>query len=450
MDHIMQAVQHETKQQTLADAVRDFFQFLEDGHADLSYESRMALKREKLAAMRRALGNSGATLMEVLMAVLILGIGMVSIASLFPISVIRSTQANYLTHSTTHRYNAEQLLYAFGNGGGWHVLTDPDNGDQNGDGNPLNDQNGGTYCVDPLAFSQNVQGNTFLGQMFRYDGISTNAQTNNWSGYISPQIADLLAMAPDTWKTQYEELTVSVAPGNPGQDVLTFAKLQNQSIFVPSTNTLRVVAFNTANTGSVTRFVTQANNAATLNASGQLQNTITVDSLPSGFSVGKVMVQNLPREFTWMMTVRKQAMGNADVTVAVFHNRELVTGGPAGTDLLSETAFANATNTRDPNQPQKDSMGNVLGNSVFYAGSPTAYLTWPAGGRVPFLRKGSYVLDTSSGYWYRVESYNAETALNQATITLDTPAKFTSAAGQQVAVFMRGIVDVYPIGVVSP
>ena len=52
---------------------------------------------------------AGTTLSEVLVSLLVMSIGVVSLASLFPISVIRSVQATKLTNAAQLKYNAESL-----------------------------------------------------------------------------------------------------------------------------------------------------------------------------------------------------------------------------------------------------------------------------------------------------------------------------------------------------
>lgn len=52
---------------------------------------------------------AGTTLSEVLVSLLVMSIGVVSLASLFPISVIRSVQATKLTNAAMLKYNAESL-----------------------------------------------------------------------------------------------------------------------------------------------------------------------------------------------------------------------------------------------------------------------------------------------------------------------------------------------------
>ena len=59
---------------------------------------------------RPAKHPGGVTLTEVLMSVLVMGIGVISVISLFPISFLRSVQATNLTNATILRYNAETQI----------------------------------------------------------------------------------------------------------------------------------------------------------------------------------------------------------------------------------------------------------------------------------------------------------------------------------------------------
>ena len=54
--------------------------------------------------------RTGTTLSEVLVSMLIMSIGVVSLAALFPISVLRTAQATQLTHSVFLRNNAEAAV----------------------------------------------------------------------------------------------------------------------------------------------------------------------------------------------------------------------------------------------------------------------------------------------------------------------------------------------------
>jgi hypothetical protein len=395
--------------------------------------------------------RGGATLMEVLMAILIMGIGLVSVASLFPISVLRSVQANYLTFGTTHRYNGEQILKAFP-----HLLFDPDNGGtyQDVNNNPKNNtQNGfdingfnlSVFMIDPQAVTNNVNLSRTVGLMYRYDGFTTYSQGQP-SQTLTPSFADWVSTSPDSWKTRYE-----VVATNATANTAVLPGLTAQNIFVPvdpttgnqptdTTPRVRAVIFNSTSTASQTRPLDQQVNTTPLSANtvDNTPNSIGwATPLPNNFgSVGKVLIQTQARDFTWLMTVRKQ-FASYDVTVAVFHNRDLSPN--------LDVAYGNAGGN------PADTIGQATGNpQVFYAGQPTMFVTWNAATtQAPYLRKGAWVLDTGSGYWYRIESFT--TTAGMATITLDTPAKAGSGLnGTGVAVFYKGIVDVYPIGNLSP
>lgn len=60
--------------------------------------------------MQSKLQFRGSTLSEVLISLAVMSIGVVSLAALFPISVLRSVQASQLTNATNLRFNAEALL----------------------------------------------------------------------------------------------------------------------------------------------------------------------------------------------------------------------------------------------------------------------------------------------------------------------------------------------------
>lgn len=62
--------------------------------------------------------RQGSTLTEVLVSVMVLGIGLISVATLFPLAVVRAVRANQVTQGTILRYAAESQLDA--------IMLDPD------------------------------------------------------------------------------------------------------------------------------------------------------------------------------------------------------------------------------------------------------------------------------------------------------------------------------------
>jgi len=85
--------------------------------------------------------STGATLTEVLMSMMILSIGVLSVASLFPIGILSSARATQVTHAALLRQNVEAVLALNPN-----LIHDP-----NGDGN-YREHNGTIYAVDPLGW----------------------------------------------------------------------------------------------------------------------------------------------------------------------------------------------------------------------------------------------------------------------------------------------------------
>jgi len=96
--------------------------------------------------------NGGSTLTEVLIATMVLSIGVISVGTLFPLSLARAIRANQVTQSTIHRYNCEAQIEALKLNNYWifvvkpglnaQALTDYDNhfpgkiGDDNGNLSP--------------------------------------------------------------------------------------------------------------------------------------------------------------------------------------------------------------------------------------------------------------------------------------------------------------------------
>ena len=131
----------------------------------LSFTSRSA---PASAAGNSVLGSppAGVTLTEVLMSLMIMSIGVSAVAVLFPISTLRSIQANQLTHAAIVKYNVEALLQSAP-----ELLFDPDgNGNRQEHFRTLAMRN---YVVDPLGFYTHIaDGNNGYASMFGNDGTS--------------------------------------------------------------------------------------------------------------------------------------------------------------------------------------------------------------------------------------------------------------------------------------
>jgi prepilin-type N-terminal cleavage/methylation domain-containing protein len=123
--------------------------------------------------------RQGVTLIEVLMSLMIMSIGVASVAALFPISVLRTVQANQLTNAAIVKYNVEAMVQSDPS---W--IVDPDR-----DGNLLEhfrnaqDRN---YLVDPIGFYTHFANGdyTAAGTVGNF-GLGTPGILRRWGGGIS-------------------------------------------------------------------------------------------------------------------------------------------------------------------------------------------------------------------------------------------------------------------------
>jgi prepilin-type N-terminal cleavage/methylation domain-containing protein len=182
------------------------------------------------------------------------------------------------------------------------------------------------------------------------------------------------------------------------------------------------------------------------------------DNIPDTFAVGRVVLQSQrTNNFNWLLSVRRSGDGRAVVDVLIRHGNTI--------QLSDETVFP----------VQLVRPGTVLGVNVsgFVAGlrkSPT--------GQEPPLRRGGYFFEPNRGRWYRISSYEEKpTSITTDNfwnaydyrLTLQTEAKETQGQDSDLngfndannttaiptnaelggAIFMPGIVDVYPMGTLT-
>lgn len=100
----------------------------------------MRIHRPRQTETRHNARRHGTTLTEVLMSLMIMSIGVVSLATLFPISAARVLDATNLTNSTVLKFNAESFVDAYPS-----IIHEPD-------GNYSTREGGTNYIVDPLGF----------------------------------------------------------------------------------------------------------------------------------------------------------------------------------------------------------------------------------------------------------------------------------------------------------
>lgn len=412
--------------------------------------------------------RGGVTLTEVLGAILIAGIGMISLMTLFPIAILRSIRATQLTNGTVLRFNAESTIDVLPD-----LVHDPD-----GDGDS-NEHFNSPYIVDPLGWSLLAEEDFNNGTNYRFtfgnQGADPGGQPappmpatvglSRFSGndrvFDAKTVASLppppppppdptpddfanaivraqrLAMLPDSW------LHIVDAPPVAGsvQPLQVTLDMEGgiDGITVGGRNPpTRAVLI--ADRGRVSQ-VRILNANPTLDGSGRPVFTWD-DALPidekNGVSfadrVEQVVVETQARRYSWLLTVRKSASGKATIEIVIFFNRtvdhddEFAYVAPGGGRLFDRNPPGS-----DPDRRRKVKISL---DAADYGGAAPPK---------PLLKKGSYVLDATNGRWYLIQDVLNESSTG-AVIVLD---RNVISNGTQ-AVFLPGIIDVYPIKGRSP
>lgn len=325
-------------------------------------------------------GRAGTSLTEVLMSLMIMSIGVVSVATLFPISALRTLEANKQTNSTIARFTAEALVDVDP-----QVVHNPDGvnvfpGAAAGviDSTPYNSAfsiappgpaqatfRGQNYLVDPIGWQgfnedpatpgtplpsfpiiappptgnspRDWFGNTAPAAVNwpltrRYTGASlfSAPYPSTAAGLIAAKArAAALVAQPDNWKAMGEgQFVDSIPPGT--TTGITGVTLDNnanlQAVSPASVGAYRAVIYDVDGDHSEVRSgITVAYNTG-LNA----WEVTWLDPLPARFNspgaglppnIGKVRVEVGDQVYTWMLSVRKRSSGPASVDVVVFFKR---------------------------------------------------------------------------------------------------------------------------------
>ena len=118
--------------------------------------------------------HRGTTLAEVLMSLMVMGIGVVSLATLFPISAARVLEATNLTNSTVLLYNAEGIVDSFPS-----MIHQPDGFALDPVTNRRTREAGRHFQVDPLGYRER-----YLTLDLADDGTVNNSVSNVDPGLI--------------------------------------------------------------------------------------------------------------------------------------------------------------------------------------------------------------------------------------------------------------------------
>jgi hypothetical protein len=382
--------------------------------------------------------RGGTTLAEVLMSLMVMSIGVVSLATLFPISALRVLEATHMTNSTVLRFNAEGVLDALP-----QLVFDPD-------GNPRTRHSGTNYIVDPLGIwdlstqlSKLPSDPSFTRFEYNRPTVITRPGTGFQTWFLgedpaSPALFTSLGAAQDL--TSLPDTLTQVAEGTVADP---FTSITANTVTFPTTDGMDALEAAIAAADGVTD---DAGWRVTLfDASGAFSEvrTVKVDSSinPSGSTVtfvkplttamrsagvGLVRLEFVDQFYTYMYSVRNSG-GNVNVDVVVFFKRDL-------TELSQQVYVADMrrydlgpgkplASPPEPPKPGVDGfddngdkivddireIGTVgsddtVNNAVIVDWNPALYTTAP---EPPPLRRGGYVYDPVNGLWYRIQSIAA-------------------------------------------
>ncbi len=425
---------------------------------------------------RRGRGDrsrAGATLSEVLVSLLVMSIGVVSLATLFPISVLRSLQATQLTSAANLRYNVEAYLgvnpqlYTIGTA--WQRATSYVIGDlvtptgccspsivlyctvagtsgtieptwNTSDGGFTNDGPGAlrwqtyrltNYVVDPLG-KHLVETNyrqTTNGDFFGFDAAASVPRqvlrTFPGIGASNQDQAAEAATLPDSWIQQVESNQVTYTAG---ASTCTLGDVPYD--LIPTTPTTpagylpsRIVLFDI--TGKISH-VRPISNIGTWTAPTQTitwpSATVASGPLPSGFVPVRARVETKERRYTWLLSVRRDG-DSFQMEVVVFFRRPF-----SGKD--EQVYPATFTSVVDPGYDELPGIGgsNDDGKNgtddvaeLGWTGSDDTSRNWvvvqyDSTGAKPFVKKGGYVTDADNLRWYRIlDVFESDTPANVMT-----------------------------------
>ncbi|MBI5761225.1 MAG: hypothetical protein HZA46_22165 [Planctomycetales bacterium] len=432
----------------------------------------------------------GATLAEALVAMLVMSIGVVSLASLFPLAIVRSIHATQLTNATNLRYNAESIIdmnrvMLITNLPPVAPITPP----------PATEpQAPQVYAVDPLGWS--IAAESGVATYYRIGGATGLVRWNG--GFNTEAAAAGFVTLPDSWIIQTKSLPDLAAAIPINITSVTFpATVDLTSVaFAPPAES-RVVVFNPASklsevrriTGIVGQTVTWAatqplpmsvledqNGNSALDAGEDYNGNTILDP------VGDVWIETRDRRYTWLLNVRRYG-NRANVEVVSFMGREFTSDDEQAYAANFYTLAGRNGTAADAddylgadNQPgiagfDDDGDGTVDNNTggpnntgeLGWPGtddSRTIYnVTWVAGTTPPTIRKGGWVLDPLHARWYRISgifdpvSHQPVQSLstfsgNSVDLTVDRDLiEVSTPANPGTAIFMRGVIEVYPIGI---
>jgi Tfp pilus assembly protein PilV len=252
--------------------------------------------------------------------------------------------------------------------------------------------------------------------------VANGAAIERFPAGIRTGLPDALrfAMLPDSWLEAARGPIQNPQPppagaNPPAYTSVDLANFDLTNLTLPPQGVSRIVLIDATGKLSQTRLV-----SSYVVAAGPIT-TVSwsiSDALTGGFVPAFARVESQEARYTWMLTVqRSSGGGSASVWVTIFFNRALTA----------------------PDEQVYAANGN---DGVF---TPFT-VTYPAGQK-PNVKKGSFMFDVTDGRWYRITDIVSDTGTVLSLLVDQTrPLADTQNGPNFNVVFMRGVVDVFPIG----
>jgi hypothetical protein len=451
------------------------------------------------------MARAGTTLTEVLMSLMIMSIGIVSVATLFPISTLRTLEASKLTNSKIASLNAEaaidarpELVHNPDDGipkwisvllpeppAAGSVATESDVNRTRYDGGAFLDIR--TYVVDPWGFYEmpatgNL--NTEFGNIggTALPGFPVDRRVRRFRAWLPDAIqAAHFVSHPDNWKV----VTEAALDPTGAQSALSLTldvegDLSSISGVTGSVATQTVIyratIFDADGTGSETRLLSANPTGQQVTWASPLPTRVMEDQNGNGTLdpgedydgdgvldlPSRVRVEVADQVYTWMLSVhmRPEFQGdNSCLTDAViFYKRGF---DPAFEEVhtadfrVNQIGPDDIPDTADDIGP--DGIPGTADDTFGLDGIPgTADDTPPPNYRVrvqftgdrPAARRGGYVFDTANGFWYRINAVERETD-TEMYLVLENEIRARNDVGgvnQGGAILHPNVVNVFPLG----
>jgi hypothetical protein len=406
----------------------------------------------RVGAARVGAARRGATLSEVLVSLLIASIGLVSVATFFPLAVLRSIEATKRTQATVLKKNAEEFL----DRSRWQgppdltVVWPP--ADQRrvlddvrinlgvdglpGRGGVDDDNDGVTDEPNEVGFSGADDRFMAVLDPLGVATLETEVFPVGATGAAAiPRLHGLNRLVytpPPTTVAALSTLLVPAAGVAASRDTWT---LVHSSDAVSGSTTTTCVMPGAGSLGMSFTATSPAVRIVMTDVTGRLSQTRTVTGItgadvvswssltPMGFVPTSAVIETIDLRYTWMVLLRRTTVG-VEADCIVFHKRSFLADTTLGTG--NEELVHTATQ-----------LGAIDNRQVQFTTKPE------------FAKRGSYCISTNDLRAYRIQNMSDD-GLVMTLIRADgnelANIPFDATTNLFSGVFLQGIVDVFPLG----